>query len=176
MYYTGNYYGSPVDSGGLDYSAMNQPRQQQQGMGMGINPMQALQGYQMFSGGGAGGMGGGLSGLFGGGAGASGGAAAGGGAASGGGAGASALASNPIGWIAAAALAQNVAHNKGIASWQSALKGQAGGNIGSHFMDQWGVDEDSPIRDVAGVLGWDKSGGGIFNPNYLSKKIFGSVD
>lgn len=103
-----------------------------------------------------------------------GGGTAGGGSAAGGAT--SALASNPVGWIAAAALAQNVAHNKGIASWQSALKGQAGGNIGSHFLDQWGVGEDSKIRDVAGVLGWEKSGGGIFNPNYLSKKIFGSVD
>lgn len=129
--------------------------------------------------GGAGASSGGLGGLGASGLSLSGtGASAGGGAAAGGGSSAagSALASNPVGWIVAAALAQNVAHNKGIASWQSALKGQAGGNIGSHFMDQWGVDEDSPIRDVAGVAGWDKDGGGVFNPNYLSKKLFGSVD
>lgn len=182
MYYGDSYFNSQSNP-----FAVQQPQQQQQ-QGMQINPMQALQAYNMFSGGGAaggasggGGMGG-LSGMFGGGGAASGGAASSGAAAGGaaggssGGAGASALASNPIGWIAAAALAQNVAHNKGIASWQSALKGQAGGNIGSHFMDQWGVDEDSPVRDVAGVLGWDKEGGGVFNPNYLSKKIFGSVD
>lgn len=112
------------------------------------------------------------------GSGAAGGLSLGGGAAGGGGSSAagSALASNPVGWIVAAALAQNVAHNKGISSWQAGLKGQAGGNIGSHFLEQWGVDDDSPVRDVAGVLGWDKSGGGVFNPNYLSKKLFGSVD
>lgn len=124
--------------------------------------------------GGAGATSGGLGGL-----GASGLSLGGGGAAGAGGgssAAGSALASNPVGWVVAAALAQNVAHNKGISSWQAGLKGQAGGNIGSHFLDQWGVDDDSPVRDVAGVLGWEKDGGGVFNPNYLSKKIFGSVD
>lgn len=177
------YYGDSYFSSQSNPFAVQQPQQQQQ-QGMQINPMQALQAYNMFSGGGAaggasggGGMGG-LTSMFGGGGAASGGAASSGAAAGGSGASGatSALASNPIGWIAAAALAQNVAHNKDIASWQSALKGQAGGNIGSHFMDQWGVDEDSKIRDVAGVLGWDKEGGGVLNPNYLSKKIFGSVD
>lgn len=158
MYYSDDYFGSknPFIVEG------NQQQQQQQG----INPMAAMNMMSMGQGGGA------FGGMFGGG-GAAGGSAAGGSGASGG---ASALASNPVGWIIAAALAQNVADNKGISSWQSALKGQSGGNIGSHFMDQWGVDEDSKIRDAAGVLGWDKEGGGIFNPNYLSKKIFGSVD
>lgn len=129
---------------------VQQQNQQQQQMPM-INPMMPMQG--------------GLNGLTGLGGGSTGASSAG-----------SALASNPVGLIIAAGLAQNVAHNKGISSWQSALKGQSGGNIGSHFMDQWGVDESSPARDVSGVLGWDKSGGGIFNPNYLSRKIFGDVD
>lgn len=101
-----------------------------------------------------------------------GGAAAGGGSS---GAGA-ALASNPVGWIVAAALAQNVAHNKGVSSWQAGLKGQAGMNIGDYYMkDKWGMEEDDPLYDIAGVLGWG-SGGGVFNPGYLSKKIFGKVD
>lgn len=172
------------------YVIQNQSKQQQKQMPM-INPMMFMQGGQGGMGGLFGGGQGGLSGLAGLGGGSTGasGAASGLGSASGAGAASaasgggsaasgagSALASNPVGWIIAAALAQNVAHNKGISSWQSALKGQSGGNIGSHFMDQWGVDEDSPVRDAAGVLGWDKSGGGIFNPNYLSRKIFGDVD
>lgn len=199
MYYSDNYFGPEFDAN-QSFMPQQAPQQQQpqQGMG-GIDPMQALQAYQTFSGGGLGGMmggGGGTASIPGGalssfgtgasapaggalGLGGAGTGAAGGGAAAGGSAGGgatAALASNPISWIAAAALAQNVMHNKDIASWQSALKGQAGGNMGSHFLDQWGVDDDSAIRDVAGVLGFEKEGGGIFNPNYLSKKIFGSVD
>lgn len=166
---------------------IEQPQQQQQ-----QSPLGGLGGLgqmsQMFGGG----QSGGLSGLFGGGATggtatgattAAGGTAAGGAtAASGAGggsaasAGGSALMSNPIGWIAAAALAQNVAHNKGISSWQAGLKGQAGANIGDYYMkDKWGMDDDNPLYDAAGVLGWG-SGGGIFNPSYLNKKIFGSTD
>lgn len=87
----------------------------------------------------------------------------------------SALASNPYAWILAAVLGQNVLHNKDISSWQAGLKGQGGRNTGDHFLDQWGVDDDSKLRDVAGVLGWG-SGGGILNPSYLPTKIFGETD
>lgn len=161
---------------------IEQQQQQQQGMG-GMNPMGMM---QMFQGGGQGG----LTGLFGGGgaAGATGGAtgattAATGGAAAGGsaaggasGAGASALASNPVGWIIAAGLAQNVAHNKGISSWGDALKGTSGRKAGEHFQEQWGVDGDSTkdkaIRGVMGLAGWG-GGAGILNPSYLPDKLFG---
>ncbi len=158
---------------------IEQQQQQQQGMG-GMNPMGMV---QMFQGGGQGG----LAGLFGGG-GAAGGAtgatgattAATGGATAGGsgasGAGASALASNPVGWIIAAALAQNVAHNKGISSWGDALKGTSARKAGEHFQEQWGVDGDSTkdkaIRGVMGLAGWG-SGAGILNPSYLPDKLFG---
>lgn len=178
MYYGDSYFNSQNNP-----FAVQQPQQQQQQQGMQINPMQALQAYNMFSGGGAaggasggGGMGG-LTSMFGGGGAASGGAASSGAAGGSGASGAtSALASNPIGWIAAAALAQNVAHNKGIASWQSALKGQAGAAAGDHFMlDQWGMDEGDALYDVAGALGFGR-GGGVFNPSYLSEKLFGKVD
>ena len=104
--------------------------------------------------------------------GTAGGAAGGGGGAAAGGA--SALASNPIGWIAAIALAQNVAHNKDISSWQAGIKGQGGRNIGDHFINQWGLD-GTFAEDALGVLGWGKKGG-ILNPSYLSTKIFGEVD
>lgn len=165
MYYSDSYFNQP------NPFAVQQPQQQQQGMQ--VNPMQALQAYQTFAGGGAGGSGG-LSGLFGGGAAGGTGAATGGSSA--GGAGASALASNPVGWIAAAALGQNVAHNKGISSWQAGLKGQGGANIGDYYMkEKWGMEEDDPLYDAAGVLGFG-SGGGVLNPSYLSKKIFGKVD
>lgn len=125
----------------------------------------------------AGGAGVGAGGL---GSSALGGASLGGGGASGGASAASGLASaGPVGWIAAAALAQNIAHNKGISSWQAGLKGQGGVNIGEHFLDQWGVSEESTggkaVRGIAGVLGWGE-GGGIFNPGYLNKKLFGSAD
>ena len=164
---------------------IEQQQQQQQGMG-GMNPMGMV---QMFQGGGQGG----LTGLFGGGGAstattatagatgattaATGGAAAGGSAAGGAsGAGASALASNPVGWIIAAALAQNVAHNKGISSWGDALKGTSGRKAGDHFLDQWGVSDDSTggkaVRGLAGIAGWG-SGGGVLNPSYINEKIFG---
>lgn len=180
-----NYY----NQGGNPF-AVDAPQQQQQQMPM-INPMM----FQQFGGGGglsglmggggapaaggsAGGGGGfmsGLSSMFGGGAGS---AAASGSAAGGaGGAGASgaagALASNPIGWIAAIALAQNVAHNKGISSWQAGIKGQGGRNIGDHFIKQWGMD-GTLGEDVLGLAGFGKKGG-VFNPSYLSTKIFGNV-
>ena len=149
--------------------AIQAPQQQQQSQ---INPLQGLQMYQQFSGGGTGG----LSGLLGGGAEAGAGSltAAEGtatGAAGAEGAG-SALMSNPIGWIAAAALAQNVAHNKGISSWGDAMRGTSAREAGDHFMNQWGVDDDSKLKDVAGLAGWG-SGGGILNPGNLNKKIFG---
>lgn len=164
--------------------ALQQPPQQQ-GQQQGMNPMQGLQMYQQFAGGQGGG---GLSGLFGGGAeagagslsaaegtgvasGATGGLSGGTAAAGGGEAAGSALMSNPVGWIAAAALAQNVMHNKGISSWQDAAKGTAGKETGDHFMDQWGVGEDSKIRDVAGLAGWG-SGGGMLNPGNIMDKIF----
>ena len=180
-----NYY----NQGGNPF-AVDAPQQQQQQMPM-INPMM----FQQFGGGGglsglmggggapaaggsAGGGGGfmsGLSSMFGGGAGS---AAASGSAAGGaGGAGASgaagALASNPIGWIAAIALAQNVAHNKGISSWQAGIKGQGGRNIGDHFIKKWGMD-GTLGEDVLGLAGFGKKGG-VFNPSYLSTKIFGNV-
>jgi hypothetical protein len=183
-----NYY----NQGGNPF-AVDAPQQQQQQMPM-INPMM----FQQFGGGGggfgglmgggsgaggaAGGSGGGfmsgLSSMFGGGGTGAGSAAAGGSAAGGaGGAGASgaagALASNPIGWIAAIALAQNVAHNKGISSWQAGIKGQGGRNIGDHFIKQWGMD-GTLGEDVLGLAGFGKKGG-VFNPSYLSTKIFGNV-
>lgn len=80
---------------GVNPFAVNAPQQQQQQPQ--IDPMTALNMYQQFSGGG--------------GAGASGAAGA--------------LASNPIGWIAAIALAQNVAHNKGIQAGRLVLKAKA---------------------------------------------------
>lgn len=104
---------------------------------------------------------------------AAGGGAAGGSAAGGGASGGTALASTPVGWVVAAAIAQNVAHNKGISSWADAIKGQGGRNIGEHFMDQWGVNDDGAggvARDIAGVAGWGE-GGGILNPGNLNKKI-----
>jgi hypothetical protein len=169
---------------------VKQQNQQQQQMPM-INPMMFMQGGQGGMGGLFGGGQGGLSGLtgLGGGSTGAGGAASGLGSASGAGAASaassggsaasgagSALASNPVGWIIAAALAQNVAHNKGISSWQAGLKGQAGANIGDYYMkDKWGMEDDNPLYDAAGVLGWG-SGGGIFNPSYLNKKIFGETD
>lgn len=177
---------------GNPFLYQQQPQQQQMPQ---INPLQALQAYQQFSGAGAGtGGGSGLTGLFGGGGAAGGGAASGGtamagadagiagasggagavGAGGSGGAASGALMSNPIGWIVAAALTQNVLHNKGISSWQAGLKGQAGANVGEHFMDQWGVSEKSPARGLAGLAGWGK-GGGALNPSYLSRKIFGDV-
>lgn len=172
MYYSDDYFSQP------NPFVIQQPQQQQQG-GMQINPMQALQAYQMFGGGGAaGGGGGGMSGLggmlggsgaaSGGGAAASGGATGGGSAASGAG---TALAASPIGWIGAALLAQGVADNQGISTWGDALRGTSGREAGDHFLDQWGVGEDSKVRDIAGVAGWG-SGGGILNPSYLPGKIF----
>ncbi len=175
-----NPYGNPFNASPV-FIQPNRPQQQQQQQQQ-PNPMQALgiaNQFGAFGGGGAaagtGAGAAGASGAAGAGAGAAG-AGAGAAGASGGAAGSgatSALASNPFGWIVAAALAQNVAHNKGISSWQSAFKGQSGRDAGEHFLDQWGVDDDSAWRDVAGFAGWGE-GGGIFNPSYLNKKIFGS--
>lgn len=80
-----------------------------------------------------------------------------------------ALGSNPVGWIAAMILAQNVAHNKGISSWQDSAKGQGGAETGDHFLDQWGID-NKYAKDLAGYGGIG-SGGGMLNPANRTKKL-----
>ena len=52
----------------------------------------------------------------------------GGGLGGGGSGGSAAAGSNPYGWIAAALLSANVAHNKGISPWSDAIKGKGPGN------------------------------------------------
>lgn len=91
------------------------------------------------------------------------------------GAGGTALASNPVGWIAAAILAQNVLHNKDISTWQDGIKGRAGMKTGDHFLDQWGVDDDSVGYDALGTLGIG-SGGGVLNPAWAVDKVWGLFD
>lgn len=185
MYYNNDFFG-PEFNASPNLMPQQQPQQaQQQQQQQGIDPMQALNMYNQFSGGGgllgggsaaAGGgtvgAGGGLSAGAGAGSGISAGAggATGGAAAAGGEGAMTAMAASPIGWIAAAALGQQVMHNKGISSWQDALKGQGGRNIGDHFINQWGM-EDTLGEDVLGVMGWGE-GGGILNPGNLMAKIF----
>jgi hypothetical protein len=81
----------------------------------------------------------------------------GGGAAAGSEGGASAAAgSNPYGWIAAALLSANVAHNKGVSPWSETLKGQGPGN----YVDYYQGDQDgkqhgfmSKVLDKDGATG-----------------------
>jgi hypothetical protein len=86
----------------------------------------------------------------------SGGSPAAGGTAAGGEGGASAAASsNPYGWIAAALLSANVAHNKGISSWNENLKGHLAGNSldyyqrGNHGIGSKIFDGDGTVGQTA---------------------------
>lgn len=183
-----NYYGQ-----NNPYYTPVQQEQQQQNPLSGLGTLSQL---QSFSGAGAGagaGLGSGASagsvgGSIGGGAGAglgsgvlggagAGGALGGAGAgASGGGAsaGGAALASNPIGWVVAAAIGQSILDREGISTFGAGLKGQGGRNTGDHFLEQWGANE-GPTRQLAGLAGWGK-GAGLLNPGNLAAKIFGEAE